>query len=101
MKVRKGDTVKILSGKDRGKKAKAIRILPKESRLVVEGVNVKKKHRKSRRQDKKGEIILIPLPISVSAVQLVCPACGRATRVNIRKETGRTVRICKKCKKEF
>lgn len=102
MKVKKGDTIKILSGKDRGKKTKVIRVLPRELRVVAEGVNLKKKHRRSRRQDKKGEIVLMPAPFSASAVLPVCPACGKTTRVNMKTNAeGKKVRVCKKCQKEF
>lgn len=100
MKIKKGDTVKILSGKDRGKKARVIKVLPRESRLVVEGVNLKKKHQRSRRQDKKGEIVLMPHPVAYSAVQLVCPSCGQPTRVGRKTGSdGRKGRVCKKCGK--
>ena len=98
MRIRKGDTVKILSGKDRGKRAKVIRVLPLDGRIVVEGVNLKKKHRRARRQDRKGEIILLPAPVAVSASQVVCASCGKPTRVGFgRDERGRKVRRCKKC----
>lgn len=100
MKVRRGDTVKILSGKDRGRRGKVLRVLPRRERVLVEGVNLKKKHRRSRRQDKKGEIILLPAPLSISAVQLVCPQCGKPTRVGYGwNEAGSKVRKCKKCGK--
>lgn len=99
MKIRKGDTVKILSGKDRGKRAKVIRVLPPDGRIVVEGVNLKKRHRRSRRQDKKGEIVLIPASVSASAAQVVCSACGKPTRIGYREDAGKKVRVCKKCGK--
>ncbi len=101
MKIRKGDTVKILSGKDRGARAKVIGVLPKESKVVVAGVNVKKRHRRARRQDRKGEIVLIPAPVAVSVVQLICPACGKPARVGARRGAdGRRVRVCRKCQRE-
>lgn len=100
MKIKKGDTVKILSGKDRGRRARVIRVLPQESRIVVEGVNVKKRHRRSRRQDKKGEIVLIPASISASVAQVVCSSCGKPTRIGYQFDTaGEKQRICKKCQK--
>jgi len=98
MKIKKGDTVKILSGKDRGKRGKVVRVLPRESRLVVDGINLKKRHRRSRRQDRKGEIVLLPAPMAVSAVMLVCPSCGKPTRVGCRPgDDGVKHRVCKKC----
>lgn len=102
MKIKKGDTVKILSGKDRGKRAGVLRVLPKERRVIVDGVNLKKKHRRSRRQDRKGEIILLPAPMSASAVEIICPSCGKPTRVGYAKTgAGAKHRICKKCGKEI
>jgi len=99
VKIKKGDTVKILSGKDRLKRAKVIRVFPAEGRILVEGVNLKKKHRRARRQDRKGEIILMPAPIAASAAEVICPSCGRPTRVGYRSdEAGKKVRWCKKCK---
>ncbi len=100
MKIKKGDTVKILSGKDRGKRGTVIRVLPAEGRIVVEGANVKKRHRRSRRQDKKGDVVLMPAPLSASAVQVLCPACGKPTRVGYQlDDDGKKSRICKKCGK--
>lgn len=102
MKIKKGDSVRILSGKDRGRQGKVVRVFPKTGRVLVEGVNVKKKHRRSRRQDRKGEIILLPAPMAVSTVELVCPSCGRPTRVGYgRTASGEKVRECKQCGKEL
>lgn len=102
MKVKTGDTVAILSGKDRGKRGKVIRVFPVANRVLVEGLNLKKKHRKSRRQDRKGEIILIPGPVAASAVAAVCGSCGKPTRVGYAvNASGAKTRICKRCKKEF
>ncbi|OHA09552.1 MAG: 50S ribosomal protein L24 [Candidatus Sungbacteria bacterium RIFCSPLOWO2_01_FULL_60_25] len=102
MKIKKGDTVEILSGKDRGKRGKVIRVLAAENRVLVEGANLKKKHRKSRRQDRKGEIILIPGPLAVSAVAVVCGSCGKPTRVGYATNaSGAKTRICKRCAKEL
>ncbi len=100
MKVTRGDSVRVLSGKDRGKSGKVARVFPKTGRLLVEGVNVKKKHRRSRRQDRKGEIVLLPAPIAASAVLLLCPSCGQPTRVRYgRTAAGEKVRECRKCGK--
>lgn len=99
MKIRKGDTVRILSGKDRGKRGKVVRVLPRARRLIVEGLNLQKKHRRSRRQDRKGEIILLPAPLFTSVVQLVCPKCGKPTRVGYTfNERGDKFRACRKCR---
>ena len=102
MKVKKGDTVKILSGKERGKRGKVARVFTAESRLIVEGVNLKKKHRRSRRADRKGEVILLPSPVSASSVAVVCPSCGKPTRIGFERDTaGKRMRMCKECKAKF
>ncbi|MBI2640237.1 MAG: 50S ribosomal protein L24 [Candidatus Sungbacteria bacterium] len=102
MKIRKGDTVKILSGKDRGKTAKVFRVYPKEERILVEGLNLKKKHVRSKRQDKKGEVVLIPAPFPVSKAILVCPSCKKPARVGYKiKDPSQKTRVCKKCGNEF
>jgi large subunit ribosomal protein L24 len=108
MKIRKGDQVLIIKGKDRGKKGKVLRGFPKKNQVLVEGVNIKKKHRRPRREGEKGEIIEVPAPIYVSNVKLICPKCKRPTRVGY-KEKPKTknqkpktkIRICKKCKEEI
>jgi len=97
MKIRKGDKVKVISGKDKGKIGKIIRSLPKTGKVVVEGVNVLKKHQKPRRQGEKGGRITFPAPIDVSNVQLICSKCGKPTRIGFDISGEKKVRICKKC----
>ena len=99
MKIKKGDEVKLVSGKDKNKTGKVVRVFPKEASLLVEGLNMFKKHSRPREAGKKGEIILIPKPLKSSAVRLVCPSCRKITRVGYKLETGIKVRICKKCGK--
>ena len=101
MKIRKGDTVLITSGKDRGRKGKVLKVFPKESRILVEGINLRKKHRKPRRSGEKGQIIEMPAPISISNVKLICPKCGKATRVGYKIVERKKYRICKKCGQEI
>ena len=101
LKIRSGDTVKILSGKDRDKRGKVVGVFPREGRVQVEGLNLRKKHRRARRADRKGEVILIPMPLAASAVQLVCPACGKPTRVGYRVVGGEKHRVCKRCGKDI
>lgn len=101
MKIRKNDQVLIISGKDKGKKGKVIKVLPKESRIIVEGVNLRKKHVRPKRAGEKGQIVLIPGKIDVSNVKLICPKCAKATRVGYKIEDKRKFRICKKCKQEI
>lgn len=101
MKIRKGDTVSIISGKDRGKKGKILTSFPKEGRVIVEGVNLRKKHRRGRRSGEKGQIIQLPGAIDVSNVKLICPKCGRQTRIGYKIMEKRKYRICKKCGQEI
>lgn len=99
MKIKKGDQVKIISGNDKGKQAKVLSVLPREGKIIVDGVNIKKKHVKPREQGKKGELVRMPVSFSVSRAMLVCPKCGRPTRVGIkRNDIGGRSRICRKCK---
>ncbi|MBZ9571852.1 50S ribosomal protein L24 [Patescibacteria group bacterium] len=81
MKIKKDDQVLVISGKDRGKKGKVLKAFPEEQKLLVEGVNLRKKHIKPRRTEEKGQIIELPAPIPVSNVKLICSKCGKATRI--------------------
>ena len=96
-RIKKGDEVKIVSGNDRGKKGKVILVLLDKGRIVVEGVNLKKKHVRPRRAGAKGEVVQIPASLHVSRVMLVCPKCGKPTRVGFRVESKKKFRVCKKC----
>ncbi|MDP3764816.1 MAG: 50S ribosomal protein L24 [bacterium] len=98
MKIKKGDQVKIVSGKDKGKSGKVTKVFPEDNKVLVEGLNLFKKHAKSRQQDKKGEIILIPKPIAVAKIMIVCPSCNKPTRIGYSVTAGDKTRICKKCK---
>ena len=98
MNIRKDDKVVVLSGKDKGKEGKVLSADPKAGKVIVEGVNVASKHQKPRKQGEQGGIIKMETPIYVSKVQLVCPKCGKATRVgHVVKEDGSRARVCKKC----
>lgn len=98
MKIHKGDEVIVISGKDKGKKGKVIKALPEEQLVIVENVNIKKKHQKPKASGKKGEKIEIPLPISVSSIMLICKNCGKPSRINYKvSEKEKKIRICKKC----
>ncbi|NLV92198.1 MAG: 50S ribosomal protein L24 [Firmicutes bacterium] len=98
--VRKGDTVKVIAGNERGKTGRVLRVIPSENRVVVEGLNIRKKHARPTRTDPQGGIVEIPGPIHASNVQLVCPSCNRATRIKReRGQDGKVNRICKHCGK--
>ncbi len=100
MKLKKGDRVRVRAGKDRGKQAEIIRVLPKEGKVIVDGVNVAKRHQRATRATMQGGIIDKDMPMHASGVAIVCPACG-PSRIGYRFEdsgTGRRkVRVCKKC----
>ena len=97
MNIKKDDKVIVLSGKDKGKEGKVLVADPKGMKVIVEGVNVATKHQKPMRQGQEGGIIKVETPIYVSKVQLVCPRCGKATRVGHKIVDGKKVRVCKKC----
>lgn len=98
MKIRKGDNVIMLAGKDTGKKGIVERTVPSRSAVVVAGLNLVKHHRKPRKQGEKGQIVEAPRSVDVSNVALVCPACGKATRIGyVISAEGKKNRICKKC----
>lgn len=97
--VKTGDNVKVLSGKDRGKRAKVLRVFPGEGRALLEGVNLKKRHRRSRRADRKGEIVLVPAPVSLSSLQVVCRECGKPARMRRVFVEGSKRRVCARCGK--
>lgn len=97
MKVRKGDTALVIYGKDRGKKGKVGGVYPKKGMVVVEGVNIVKKHLKARGREK-GGIVEITKPLAVSKIKIFCPKCKEAIRVGFDFVGGKKVRICKKCR---
>ncbi|MDX9739375.1 MAG: 50S ribosomal protein L24 [Candidatus Dojkabacteria bacterium] len=99
MKIKKGDIVKVLYGKDAGKQGKVVAVDMKKSKVVVEGVNIFKKHVKGDGRTKTSEILTIVKPMDVSKVMLICNNCGKATRVGVKREEGKVSRVCKKCNK--
>jgi len=101
MKIKKGDQVLIISGKDRARKSKVIESFPKQSKIVVEGINLRKKHMKPKKSGEKGQIVEMPSPLNVSDAKLICSKCGKPTRVGYKTEGKRKYRICKKCKQEI
>ena len=97
MRVKKGDTVKVWSGKDKGKTGEVLEILPKTNKIVVKGINIIKKHTKPRKQGEEGGILSMEGAIHVAKVNVVCPKCGKPTRIGYSEEKGEKVRVCKKC----
>jgi large subunit ribosomal protein L24 len=96
MKLRKGDRVQVLQGKDRGETGEIIRVLPKSNRVIVEGVNMVKKHQRATSAAKQGGIIDKDMPMHASSVAIICSTDG-PTRVGYRIEDGKKVRFCRKC----
>ena len=101
MNVMKGDQVEVLSGKDKGKRGEVIVALPSEGKVVVRGVAVVKKAQRPTQANQQGGIVEKEAAIDVSNVALVCPTCGKATRVGHAEEDGKKVRVCKKCGAKF
>lgn len=99
MKIKKGDTVKILYGKDTGKQGLVMAVDIKDKKIVVEGLNMYKKHVKGDGKKKTSEILNIVKPMDVSKVMLICPSCGKTTRIGMKREEGKVERVCKKCNK--
>lgn len=100
IKLRKGDNVIILSGKEKGKQGKVIKVLTKDQKVIIENINLKKKHQRPKTGGKKGEKIEVPRPISSSSVMLVCKNCGKPTRIGSKILPDKKIRICKKCNLE-
>lgn len=101
MRIIKGDTVLIISGKYRGKTGKVLKALPKAGKILVEGVNLMKKHRKPKKDKEKGQIVEIPAPLDISNAKLICSKCKKATRVGYKISENKKYRICKKCGQEI
>lgn len=97
MRIKKGDTVKILSGNDKGKTGEVLEIIPKTEKIIVKGVNVRKKHVKARKQGEESGILSIECAIHSSKANVVCPKCGKATRIQYKVEKDEKVRVCQKC----
>ncbi len=102
MHVKRGDTVKVIAGKDKGMEGKVVVAIPSKNKVIVEGVAMVKKHQKARMQGQESGIINMEAPIDASNVMRVCPSCKKATRTGIKiLEDGSKVRYCKKCNESF
>lgn len=97
MKIHKGDTIKIMVGKDKGKTGKILKVIPKDRRVLVEGLNLYKKHVRPKTQGEKGQTVMVPRPVNISNIMIVCSSCGRPVRVGYRVDNKDKIRICKKC----
>jgi len=102
MKLKKGDTVQIVAGKDKGQRGEVLRVSPKDHRVVVQGLNIRKKHQRARQNPNMArqmapEILQFEGPMDASNVQLVCPKCGELTRVGHQRDDEGVTRVCRKC----
>jgi large subunit ribosomal protein L24 len=98
LKIKKGDRVRVLTGKDRGKDGNVTRVLPAAGKVIVDGVNVAKKHQRATKATMQGGIIDKDMPLPVANVAVLCPSCGKPTRVGYKIDgDGTKVRVCKKC----
>ena len=101
MNIKKGDTIVVLSGKDKGKQGKVLGTVPKSTKIVAEGINMVTCHVKPRRQGEQGGIVKAEGAMYASKVMPICPKCGKAVRVGHVEKDGKMVRVCKKCGAEL
>ncbi|MBI3631848.1 MAG: 50S ribosomal protein L24 [Candidatus Vogelbacteria bacterium] len=101
MTIKKGDNIIVLAGKDKGKKSKIVRVFPKSGKVLVEAVNVVKKHQKKRKEGEKGQVVSRPMPIDVSNVLLFCAKCDKGSRAKASIVNSKKLRVCYKCSSEF
>ena len=97
MRIKKGDTVQVLSGNDKGKTGEVLEIIPKSEKIIVKGVNVRKKHVKPRKQGEEGGILSVECAIHSAKVNVVCPKCNKPTKIGYEIQKDEKVRVCKKC----
>lgn len=100
MKIKKNDQIIVISGKDKGKKAKVLQVFPDKAKVLLEGLNLRKKHVKPKKSGEKGEMVQVPVPMDVSNVKLVCSKCGQPARVGYKLIEKKKFRMCKKCGQE-
>ncbi len=101
MKLKKGDLVKIVSGKDKGKEGKIEKVLTKIGKVLVTGINQYKRHLKARAQGQSSEIVTVTKPLRESNVALICPHCKLPTRIGFKLEKNDKIRVCRKCEKKI
>ena len=101
MKIKKGDKVQVLAGKDKGKNGSVVKILPENGKVIVEGVNLRTKHQKKRKEGEKGTKIQFAAPMDAAKLMVICPKCGKPTRVGIVVQEKSKLRKCKKCAASF
>ena|SRR3989344_3974011 len=98
MNIKKGDTVQIISGKDSGKSGKVMNVDRKEMTVILDGLNLFKKHVRPKKQGEKGQVVSLPRPLKFSKIMLFCSSCRKAVRIGMKFEGDNKVRYCRKCK---
>ena len=93
--------MRVLSGKDRGKNGKVLDVFPKEDKVLVEGVNIRKRHRRAKKQGEKGQVVQVAFPIHLSNVMLICPFCKKPQRTGRLMAGEKKIRVCRKCSAEI
>jgi len=101
MKLKKGDNIIAIAGKDKGKKGKIVRVIPKENKVVVEGINILKKHQRPRKTGEKGQVIKIAMPIHVSNVMVIDPKTEKGSRIGKKKLGDKMIRVTRKSNQEI
>ncbi len=101
LQIKKGDSVIVLKGKDRGRRSKVMRVLPARRRAVVEGVNLVKKRQRPRQSGEKGQIIQVASPLHLSNIALYCEHCGRGVRFGTKLTGEKKIRVCRRCGREL
>ena len=103
MKIHKRDTIQIIAGKDRGKTGKVLKVFPKNEKILVEGIAMRKRHRRPKKAREKGQVVSMPSPIHISNAMLFCKTCSRGVRTGYQflDDKKSKIRICKKCKNEI
>ncbi len=101
MKLKKGDQILIIKGKDKNKKAKILRGFPRKEMILAEGINIKKVHKKAKKEGEKGQVVEIAFPFPSSKAKLICPKCGKPARIGYLIQEGKKQRVCKKCTAEL
>lgn len=99
MSLKKGDKIKVLTGKDKGKEGQILKVLPKDGKVVVEGINIHTRFARAKRSGEKGQRLEIPSPLTLGKVMLICPHCGKQTRIAHGSSEAGHFRKCKKCGK--
>ncbi len=101
MNIKKGDNVIVLAGKDKNKKSKVLRAFPKIGKVLVEAVNMTKRHQRKRKEGERGQVVSVAMPIDASNVALFCSKCGKGSRVKTKIVSGKKLLVCSRCSSEF